>query len=63
MSFRTEKPQPRQHCVTLRVSEEQNEILNRLTENLNQSKGEVLRLALDYWLENSPEAKRALRAR
>ena len=61
MSFRTEKPKPRQHCVTLRVTEEQNEILERLTASLEKSKGEVLRTALDYWLENSPEAKRALR--
>lgn len=63
MTFRTEKPKRREHCVTLRVTDEQNEVLDRLTASLEQSKGEVLRTALDYWLNNSPDAKRALRAK
>jgi hypothetical protein len=59
--FRTEKPEPRGHLVTLRLSAEQNEILTQAAEQQNVSKGELLRIALDYWLEHSAEGKRALK--
>ena len=63
MSFRTERPAPRSHCVTLRTSAEQNAMLDSLVARLQVSKGEVVRIALDYWLANSPEARRALRGK
>lgn len=63
MSFQTEKPAPRQHCVTLRLTDDQNELLTGIAARLETSKGELLRKTLDYWLENSPEGKRALRAK
>jgi hypothetical protein len=37
-------------------------MLDQLAAQLNLSKGELLRTALDYWLENSPDAKQAMRA-
>ena len=59
--FRTEKPEPRGHLVTLRLSAEQNDLLSAAAEQQSVSKGELLRIALDYWLEHSAEGKRVLR--
>jgi Ribbon-helix-helix protein, copG family len=59
--FQQERPEPRQHCVTLRVGTKQNEVLTALAESLGKSKGEVVRVALDYWLQHSPEGKKAMK--
>ncbi len=60
-TFRSQRPEPRNHCVTMRLSEEQNALLDKLCEQTKESKGELLRIALDFWIQNSPEGKRALR--
>jgi hypothetical protein len=46
--------------ISLRVTEGQDQLLGRLAEVLGLSgKAEMLRKALDYWLENAPEAAAA----
>ena len=60
-TFRSQRPEPRRHCVTMRLSEEQNSLLDKLCEQTGESKGELLRIALDYWIQNSAEGKKALR--
>jgi hypothetical protein len=49
--------------LSLRVTPEQSRLLEELAQNLGLpgGKAEVLRKALDYWLEHSPEAKKAAR--
>ena len=61
--FRTERPSARGSMLSMRLSDEQNETLERLAERLDLSKAEVLRTALDYWIENSEDARRAMRRR
>jgi hypothetical protein len=44
--------------LSLRVTREQDQLLGALAERLGLSgKAEVLRRALDYWLEHAPEAQ------
>ena len=46
--------------LSLRVTEEQDQLLENLAEALSlPGKSEVLRRALDYWLEHAPDAQRA----
>jgi hypothetical protein len=46
--------------LSLRVTAEQDELLGHLAQELGlRGKAEVLRRALDYWLEHAPEARRA----
>ena len=44
--------------ISLRVSEEQDELLQAYAKQMGlRGKSDVLRLALDYWLEHAPEAR------
>jgi hypothetical protein len=46
--------------LSLRVTAEQDRLLEHLAQELGlRGKAEVLRRALDYWLEHAPEARRA----
>jgi hypothetical protein len=46
--------------LSLRVTEEQDRVLGELAEALGLTgKAELLRRALDYWLEHAPEVKKA----
>jgi hypothetical protein len=56
---------PLTKMLSLRVTREQDQLLGELAESLGLvgGKAEVLRKALDYWLENAPEARRAQGAR
>jgi hypothetical protein len=47
--------------LSLRVTEEQDRLLGELAQALGLpgGKAEVLRRALDYWLEHAPEVKEA----
>jgi hypothetical protein len=46
--------------LSLRVTVEQDKLLGRLARGLGlRGKAEVLRRALDYWLEHAPEARQA----
>jgi hypothetical protein len=52
--------EPFEKMISLRVTREQDQLLGELAEALELSgKADVLRRALDYWLENAPEALRA----
>jgi hypothetical protein len=51
---------PFQKMISLRVTREQDRLLEGLAAALKLSgKAEVLRKALDYWLEHAPEARKA----
>ncbi len=52
---------PLAKMISLRVTQEQDQLLGELAESLGLAggKAEVLRKALDYWLENAPEARQA----
>jgi hypothetical protein len=54
---------PLQKMVSLRLTAEQNRDLTEMASNLRLvgGKAELLRKALDYWLEHSPDAQRAQR--
>lgn len=54
--FQTERPAPRGEMIGLRVTPEQNAMLAQIAERLNKSKSEILRVSLDYWLANAPDA-------
>jgi hypothetical protein len=46
--------------LSLRVTAEQDQLLEHLAQELGlRGKAEVLRRALDYWLEHAPEVRRA----
>jgi hypothetical protein len=46
--------------LSLRVTDEQDRLLGELARELGLSgKADVLRRALDYWLEHAPEVKKA----
>jgi hypothetical protein len=49
--------------LSLRVTQEQDQLLSQLAEALGLAggKAELLRRALDYWLEQAPEVKKALK--
>ena len=53
-----------QKMISLRVSDEQDRLLEQLSEQLGLpgGKADVLRRALDYWLEQAPEVQQALKA-
>lgn len=50
----------RDKMISLRLTQEQDQLLTDLATNLALAggKAELLRKALDYWLENAPEAQR-----
>jgi hypothetical protein len=50
---------PLNKLISLRVTEEDNQLLEDLARRLNLpgGKADVLRRALDYWLENAPDAQ------
>jgi hypothetical protein len=52
---------PLAKMISLRVTQEQDQLLGELAEALDLpgGKAEVLRKALDYWLEHAPEAQQA----
>jgi hypothetical protein len=52
---------PLTKMISLRVTEEDDRLLGELAQALGLpgGKADVLRKALDYWLENAPEAQRA----
>ncbi len=54
--FKSERPEPRATMVALRLTAGQAELLTTLAERLEVGRSELVRMALDYWLENSPEA-------
>jgi hypothetical protein len=46
--------------LSLRVTEDQDRLLGELAQALGLTgKADVLRRALDYWLEHAPEVKKA----
>jgi hypothetical protein len=53
--------EPFTRMLSLRVTEEQDRLLGDLAEalGLGGGKAELLRRALDYWLEHAPEVKQA----
>jgi hypothetical protein len=52
--------EPLEKMISLRVTREQDQLLGELAEVLGMSgKADVLRRALDYWLEHAPEALQA----
>jgi hypothetical protein len=52
--------EPFTKMLSLRVTEEQDRLLGELAQALGLSgKADVLRRALDYWLEHAPEVKQA----
>jgi hypothetical protein len=57
--------EPFAKMLSLRVTAEQDRLLGELAEALGLAggKAELLRRALDYWLENAPEVKKAGRQR
>ena len=60
MSF-TARPETRGKMLSLRVTGEQNEQLETIARQLKlRGKAEVLRRALDFWLENA-EVRRLLK--
>ncbi len=54
---------PLAKMISLRVTREQDQLLGDLAETLGLpgGKAELLRKALDYWLEHAPEAQQASR--
>jgi hypothetical protein len=51
---------PLAKMISLRLTEEQDQLLADLAEVLGLSgKADVLRKALDYWLEHAPQAQQA----
>jgi hypothetical protein len=53
---------PLEKIITLRVTTEQDRHLGELAEVLDLGgKADVLRHALDYWLENAPEVQEAVK--
>jgi hypothetical protein len=51
---------PLQKMISLRLTQEQDQLLAEMAHNLGLSgKAELLRKALDYWLEHAPEAQEA----
>jgi hypothetical protein len=52
---------PLAKMISLRVTREQDQLLGELAEGLGLpgGKAELLRKALDYWLEHAPEARQA----
>jgi hypothetical protein len=52
---------PLRKMISLRVTEEDERLLTDLAEQLGLpgGKADVLRTALDYWLEHAPEARQA----
>ena len=53
--------EPLEKMVSLRLTQEQDRLLTDLAAGLGLAggKAELLRKALDYWLENAPEALQA----
>jgi hypothetical protein len=52
--------EPFTRMLSLRVTDEQDRLLGELAQSLGLSgKADVLRRALDYWLEHAPEVKKA----
>jgi predicted DNA-binding protein len=50
--------------LSLRVTAEQDQLLEHLAQELGlRGKADVLRRALDYWLEHAPEAQTGKKAR
>ena len=61
--FAREKKPARGGMISLRVTEDEKTFIEALAEPLGvTSQSDVLRLALDYFLANSPEAKSAQRS-
>mgnify|MGYP001579821736 CR=1 len=61
MAFST-RPPARAKMLSLRVTNEQDAELEKIAGELKLSgKSEVLRVALDYWLEHAPDAQRLRR--
>ena len=52
MTFDTTRPASKDKMVNLRLTIEQDLALAKLATKLKQTKSKVLRLALDFWLEN-----------
>jgi predicted DNA-binding protein len=50
--------------ISLRVTADQDQLLERLAQELGlRGKADVLRTALDYWLEHAPEAQTGKKGR
>ncbi len=50
-------PPSRDHTITLRVTEEDDMALTATADRLGIAKSELVRKALDFWFQNSPEAR------
>jgi hypothetical protein len=55
--------EPLRKMITLRVTEEDEQLLSDLAHALGLpgGKADLLRKALDYWLEHAPEARAAVK--
>jgi len=52
----------REVTMTLRLTREQSELLEQLRQRLQlATKADVMRTALDYWLDHAPETREAKR--
>ena len=60
--FRRDRPPRREKMLSLRVTEEEDRTLEELREHLGlDAKVDVLRQALDYFLENAPQVRKRKR--
>jgi len=57
-AFRRDRPEVRKKLISLRVSPEEDRLLVELMERLGvNNKVDVLRQALDYFVQHAPEAQ------
>ena len=57
-AFRRERPAPRNKMLSIRITDEEDELLEELRQRLGvDAKVDVFRQALDYFLEHAPQAR------
>jgi hypothetical protein len=58
-AFRRERPAPRNKMLSIRITDEEDRLLEDLRQRLGlDAKVDVFRQALDYFLENAPHAQK-----
>jgi hypothetical protein len=61
-AFRRERPPRRDKMLSLRLTDEEDQLLGELQEQLGlRAKVDVLRQALDYFLANAPQVRKRKR--
>jgi hypothetical protein len=61
-AFRRERPPRREKMLSLRLTDEEDQLLGELQEQLGlRAKVDVLRQALDYFLANAPQVRKRKR--